>query len=231
VCTEAFNSFIGMKIIALTDIHGHLETIDRMAHDLRSVDLILLTGDLTHFGREKEAREVITAVQKYNRYLLAVPGNCDHPQVETYLNLQQINLHGRGKNIDGLSIMGLGGSLPCPGHTPNEYNERQLADLLEQGRSMLSGEEKPLILLSHQPPHNTVNDRVALNFHVGSHAVRDFIEKYQPLICCTGHIHEGVGIDTIRQTQIVNPGPLRKGGYTYMEIDSTVSRLEIRSLS
>lgn len=220
-----------MKIIALTDIHGHLETIDHIGHDLRSADLILLSGDLTHFGREKEVQEVISAIQVYNQQILAVPGNCDNPQVETILNLQQINLHGRRKMVDGINFIGLGGSLPCPGHTPNEYNEQQLAEILEQGRRMLGDSDEPLILVTHQPPYNTLNDRVPLNIHVGSKTVRAFIEKYQPLICCTGHIHEGVGIDSIRLTQIVNPGPLRKGGYTYLEIDSTIARLEIRGLS
>ncbi len=54
--------------------------------------------------------------------------------------------------------------------------------------------------------------------HVGSRAVRAFIEAVQPLVCFTGHIHGGVGIDTIGVTRIVNPEPLSSGGYAYAEI-------------
>jgi len=220
-----------MKIIAITDIHGHLEAIDRIGTELKSVDLVLLAGDLTHFGQEKEVKQVLERIMEYNRQILAVPGNCDQPQVETYLNLYHLNLHGRGKTFNNLGIVGLGGSLPCPGHTPNEYSEQQLAEFLQQGKAMLNAAHNPFILLSHQPPKNTLNDRVALNFHVGSKVVRQFIEQFQPLICFTGHIHEGIGIDTIGPTKIINPGPLRQGGYTYAEIGTSVTLLEIKALS
>jgi len=217
-----------MKIITLTDIHGHLEAIEHVGQILVSADLILLSGDLTHFGKEKEVRKVIDTIKNYNQQILTVPGNCDHPQVESYLHQYQISLHGRGIILNGLGIIGLGGSLPCPGHTPNEFTEQQLALLLEHGRSGLQDWDGPLILIAHQPPINTLNDRVAENLHVGSKSVRTFIELHQPLICFTGHIHEGVGIDILGQTRIVNPGPLRNGGYTFAEIEETVTTLEIR---
>jgi Icc-related predicted phosphoesterase len=176
-------------------------------------------------------QQVIEKIKIFNRHILAVPGNCDQPPAETFLNLRQINLHGRGKIINSVGIIGLGGSLPCPGHTPNEYSEQQLAKLLEQGKKLLGSGDIPFILMSHQPPKNTINDRVALNIHVGSEAVRHFIEQHQPLVCFTGHIHEGIGIDTIGSTKIINPGPLHKGGYAYSEIGSTIDNLEIRGLS
>jgi len=58
------------------------------------------------------------------------------------------------------------------------------------------------ICLFHGPPHNTNLDRAALDGrtvdhapldpHVGSIAVREFIEARQPLLCLHGHIHETV---------------------------------------
>jgi Icc-related predicted phosphoesterase len=217
-----------MKILAITDIHGHLETIDQLGSILSAPDLILLCGDLTHFGKTKEARQVIEKIMKFNQHVLAVPGNCDHPEVNSLLQDYQINLHGTGKILDGLGFIGLGGSLPCPGHTPNEFSEQQLTAFLEQGRTMLHDWNGPLMLLTHQPPINTINDRVADNWHVGSKAVRRFIEIHQPLICFTGHIHEGVGIDSLGQTRIINPGPLRQGGFAFAEINEGITTLEIR---
>lgn len=56
------------------------------------------------------------------------------------------------------------------------------------------------IFLFHTPPHRTNLDRAALDgkmvdhtpvdVHVGSIAVREFIEKTQPLITLHGHVHE-----------------------------------------
>jgi Icc-related predicted phosphoesterase len=56
------------------------------------------------------------------------------------------------------------------------------------------------VMLFHTPPHDTVLDRVAndnkfvehvpLDLHVGSIAVRRFIETRQPLVTMHGHIHE-----------------------------------------
>ena len=132
------------------------------------------------------------------------------------------------KKLNGYSIYGLGGSLPCPGKTPGEYTEEEY----ELFTSSLIREDEPeshKILISHQPPSNTVSDRIATGIHVGSQAIRKFIEWLQPLIVFTGHIHEGVGIDEIGRTKIINPGPFREGRYAYTQIlDGQIMDLEIR---
>ena len=56
------------------------------------------------------------------------------------------------------------------------------------------------IFLMHTPPYNTLLDRAALDgkqyehapldVHIGSVAVRRFIEKRQPLVTLHGHVHE-----------------------------------------
>lgn len=60
------------------------------------------------------------------------------------------------------------------------------------------------IFLFHTPPYQTALDRAALDgrmfdhapldVHVGSIAVRRFIESRQPLVTLHGHVHESVGI-------------------------------------
>lgn len=49
-----------------------------------------------------------------------------------------------------------------------------------------------LILVSHAPPFDTCCDYTRNDQHVGSRAVRKFIENYQPLLTLHGHIHETV---------------------------------------
>jgi Icc-related predicted phosphoesterase len=87
---------------------------------------------------------------------------------------------------------------------------------------------KPVIIVSHQPPRGVKGDRLRSGSHVGSTALRAFIEEVKPLICFTGHIHEGRGIDSIGPTRIVNPGPLGYGCHAYAVVSRKVETLEIR---
>ncbi len=207
-----------MIIVAISDIHGHMKQLITVSHAVRDADLVLISGDLTHFGREYEAREVIERIQELNRNVYAVPGNCDYSQVSSYLTSEGINLNRRGTVIGDYAFIGIGGSLPCPGRTPNEHTEDDFLLHLEEAKKMVP-QGMPLILVSHEPPHGTKCDLVQSGIHVGSSSIRDFIVKVQPLICFTGHIHEARGIDTIGKTNVVNPGPLHYGGYILAKLN------------
>ncbi len=81
---------------------------------------------------------------------------------------------------------------------PHDSRYRTIKDDLAE----LAGEEdlSRAIFLFHTPPHETKLDRAALDgktvdhvpmdLHVGSIAVRRFIEARQPLLTLHGHIHE-----------------------------------------
>jgi uncharacterized protein len=212
---------IRIDIAALADIHGDLKTIKKVGPEIKQAHAVLLVGDITHFGREKEAAAIVDAVAEYNPRILAVAGNCDHPEVSGYLAQRGVSLEGRRMIIDGVGFIGVGGSLPCPGNTPNEIDEEQFAAALEDTASRLPP-SMPMILVSHQPPYNTKTDAIINGQHVGSKSVRTFIRDRQPLVCFTGHIHESVGIDTIGRCQVINPGPLREGKYAWAMLGETV---------
>jgi len=220
-----------MKIVALTDIHGQLRFLDQVASILSSADLILLVGDITTFGREEVASQVISAIRQHNAHILAVPGNTDYPEVRDYLKQEGINLHRSHITIEGITFIGLGGALPAPAKTPYEFTEGQLGAFLREASAQLPPDTTK-VLVSHQPPQGTLLDIVHSGQHVGSRAVRDFILQERPLVCFTGHIHESPGIDSLGQTQIINPGPFAYGNYAYAEINGgKLELLEIRSCS
>lgn len=212
---------IRIDIVGLADIHGDLETIEKVGPDIRQAHAVLLVGDITDFGGKKEAAAVVEALAKFNPRILAVPGNCDRPEVGKYLVKRGVSLEGRRMIIDGVGFIGVGGSLPCPGKTPNEVSEEQLAEALEETASRLPM-GMPTVLVSHQPPHGTKTDVVAGGKHVGSKSVWQFIRDRQPLLCFTGHIHEGRAVDTIGRCQVINPGPLRDGRYAWAMLGETV---------
>jgi Icc-related predicted phosphoesterase len=210
-----------MTIVALTDLHGKTDIIPLFGTVLNSADLIVLAGDNTHFGHHSQMQDVIQAVRRFNNTIIAVSGNCDYPDAEQYLVESGIGINGRYQELQGMFFAGLSGSLPCPGTTPHEFSEDEYQTSLE---SLARDIHHPFILVTHQPPHGTKNDRVFLGFHVGSKTIRKFIEEFSPLVCFTGHIHEGSGIDTIHQTRIINPGPARDGNYASLIVENGVIR-------
>ncbi len=218
-----------MIILAVSDIHGMVESIEKISRQLQESDVACITGDITHFGGAREAGQVVESVCRYAPRVLAVHGNCDTPEVVDYLDEKGINLHARAQTIDGIGFLGLGGSLETPFHTPIEYAEADLRRFLDQAKTMLQP-ESTMVLVSHQPPANTACDRLNSGHHVGSHALHAFIEEYQPLVCFTGHIHEAVATDRIGKTRIVNPGQLGSGRYAYAEIENSRAEVEIRSI-
>jgi Icc-related predicted phosphoesterase len=215
----------GMRIVGLTDIHGNVEKIPSLGSVLAEADLILLAGDITHFGARREALEVLEAVGIFNDAILAVAGNCDTDSVEATLTESGVNLHARTSTHGSYLFAGLGGSLPTPGGvTPNEYSEEELERSLQSASSGIA-EGSGLVMVSHQPPLSCSCDIVG-DAHVGSRSVRAFIERCRPLLCLTGHIHEGIGIGLIGTTKVINPGPL--SGATYALIELEGSRAELR---
>ncbi len=90
-----------------------------------------------------------------------------------------------------------------------EKSESSIEDDLES----LSGKSNPkkTIYSMHAPPIGTNLDIIFSGDHVGSRAVREFIEKKQPYLTLHGHIHEsprmsGSWKDIIGETISVNPG-------------------------
>ncbi len=216
-----------MKLIALPDLHGGVSRLDSIAARLSEADLVLLVGDLTDGGGAADAARVIQAVRRYNRRILAIPGNWDNGQVSAYLQQEGINLDRRRILLHQVVFVGMGGALPGPVSTPNEITEVEFEQALAEMAAELDT-TMPIVFVCHQPPADTLNDLTSTHVHVGSRAVRAFIEAIQPAVCFTGHIHEGLGIDTIGVTQIVNPGPLGSGGYAYAEITRWGAKVECR---
>ncbi len=217
-----------MKIIALTDLHGKKELLTSFGPSMKDADVVLLAGDITNFGRKNEISQIIGEIFRYNKTVLAVSGNCDYPEVEQYLSDCGILINTKCIEHKDIYFAGMSGSLPCPGRTPQEYHDEEFGAMLEYIESQI---KHPLILLTHQPPYNTINDEVSGGLHVGSKSLRKFIEKNAPLVCITGHIHEGKGVDTINETRIVNPGPAAWGNYAWISIENgTIKELRIGSV-
>ena len=90
-----------------------------------------------------------------------------------------------------------------------ERRSPTIADALEELAATTPAGETVFVL--HSPPRQTSCDMTGARAHVGSRAIRSFIERHQPPLVLSGHIHESPRVsssyrDTIGRTVVVNPG-------------------------
>ncbi len=218
-----------MKIISFGDIHEDCNNLIPLQNELKSADLVIVTGDLTNYNGRKEAEKVIEEIMKYNENVLAQLGNLDQTEVNDYLTEKGINLHGNGFIRDGVGIFGVGGSNPTPFNTPTEFSENEIETFLLNGLDKVK-DATFKIMVPHMPPKDTKLDIISAGVHVGSQSVRDFIVKYKPDIALSGHIHEARGSDTIGNTLAFNASMFREGGYVVITKTSEGLSAELKVL-
>jgi Icc-related predicted phosphoesterase len=218
-----------MRLLGITDLHDHPAALERILADAGPADVVLLGGDITNFGSPNDAQRLVTLAQRTEATVLAVAGNCDSPQIESRLVELGVSLFRRGVVLGGVGLHGLS-AMPPWRSTMYHFTEPELAEALEAGYAqILAGDDPPLahVVLSHPPPRGGPLDRTFFGIHVGSTALREFIERTGPALVLCGHIHEGRGIDTIGQTTVVNCGPAAAGYYAVAEVGGAV-RVELR---
>ncbi len=201
--------------IALGDIHDDVTRLHEIP-ELPHAHGVIVTGDMTFGGGVKQAERVLFAIQEHNPHILAQIGNMDRAEVTTWLQENNWNLHTEVRELTPeVCVFGVGASTFTPFGTPSEFPESHFADWLEQSWRKARTFKKQ-ILISHNPPKDTLCDVIGDGVHVGSTAVREFIEEHQPDICICGHIHEACNMDTIGRTIIINPGNFAAGGYVLL---------------
>ena len=219
-----------MKIISFGDVHEDTNNLIKIKSELENADLIIISGDLTNYHGNVEAKKVLESIKKYNKHLLAQYGNLDQPEVDGYLTKEGINLHGNGYLFEDIGIFGCGGSSPTPFNTPSEISESDIEKYLVNGYIKVK-DAKWKIMVCHTPPKDTAIDVIRSGLHVGSSVVRNFIEKFKPHVCISGHIHESKGKDKIGDTIVLNAGMFRDGWYIEVVIDKGVLSAVLKSVA
>jgi len=123
------------------------------------------------------------------------PGNDDEMEVDDVIRRSDfVELaEGRLVEIGEFTMISTGWSNHTPWNTHREETEAQLGDRIE--------DEAPAIDADLKLLHGGRALRP-----VGSTAVREAIERHQPLISLHGHIHESKGAVKIGKTLSINPG-------------------------
>lgn len=161
--------------------------------------------------------------------VFAAPGNDDFFEVDELLassntiELLEMKVH---RLTDDHEIITSGWTNPTPWNTERECSEDDLAKRLDSMLADVEDMERCIFNL-HVPPNNSKIDicpKLDENMKVvydmgnpvmapaGSVAVREAIERLQPLIGLHGHIHEGRGETRIGRTLCLNPGSVYSEG-------------------
>ena len=210
-----------MTILALSDIHGAYEKMMRLVESHPSADVILIAGDLTTHGSPREAESAINRLQQMGKPLLVVAGNMDPPELDDVFERLGVSLNGRGVVVNDVGFFGVSASPISPLKTPNEITEEEIARRAMKGWKEVSP-ARWKVFVPHAPPYNTQLDVTHSGRHVGSTAVRKFIEQFRPDAVVCGHIHEARGTDTLGTSRIINCGPAGQGWCGFVRIGSTV---------
>jgi len=189
-----------MRIVVFSDIHGDLAALERVL--AIEADYYFAAGDLVNWARGLD--HVGRLLSRRAGRIHVLPGN--HESARDIAELCRTygleDLHGKSFEAGGYRIAGLGYSNPTPFNTPGEYSEKELAERLEAFAAL-----ERLILICHCPPKGTPLDEAGPGRHLGSQAVRDFIDKHQPELFFCGHIHEAHGATAqIGRTRAFNVG-------------------------
>jgi Icc-related predicted phosphoesterase len=211
-----------MRVVYLVDIHGRFDAVPRALDQTGDVDLLIVGGDITTGGTPDDAGRAIEAWRVLAPRLIAVSGNMDSPAIDARLAELGVGLDGRGVGIGDVGIFGLSAAPHSPLKTPYEVAEEELARRIAAGFDDVKG-CPTIVFCPHAPPHGTACDRLRSGEHVGSSAVRAFLDRVQPDLVLCGHIHEARGIDEIGRTRIVNPGPAAQGHYALVEIGQAIT--------
>ncbi len=225
-----------MEILALSCIHNDIENMFGLIDQVSKLDfdLTVFPGDFTDlnlpkgFTRIDVAKIIVSELESLGKPLIVVPGSWDK-EIVGYLDKKGISVHGRGVAINGVGFYGYGGAR-TPFGTPFEPADGEIELGLMKGYDDVKS-EKLKVQLTHMPPAQTEIDKIFSGAHVGSEAIRKFIEEKQPNVAVSAHIHEAKGVDEIGRTKLVNPGRFPEGNCAIISVNSVDTDAKMISLS
>lgn len=187
------------KILAAGDFHGDSSVTKKLAEKAakEKVDLVILTGDITS---PIETKNLFKPFLEKEKRVVFVPGNWDSTENINFLSqLYRIkNIGDHYVKYDNIGIFGIG--------SPDwqmELDDEKAYEKLKKDFEKIKDLEKK-IMVSHLHAAGTKSEFSGV---AGSKALRKAIERFQPDIFLSGHIHEAEGLsEKIGKTRIYSVG-------------------------
>jgi putative phosphoesterase len=190
-----------LKILAAGDIHGDTKLARKLAERAKreKVDLVILNGDITGWV---ETKNLIKPFIDRKEKVIFVPGNWDSQEAASFLS----KTYGI-KNVDDYYVKYKNVGIFGAGDARAVFlDEKQTFQRLKKNFDKIKNLEKK-IMVTHMHAAGTKSE---LSGFPGSRGIRKAIEKFQPDLLISGHIHELEGVEEkIGKTKVINVG--RKG--------------------
>ena len=208
-----------MRFLVITDIHGKQSATEWINFVIKEnkVNCVLALGDITNFGPDDVAVKILDSI---DADVYAVPGNCDPLTIPSVIAKHGTDMHGKSAEIDGIHVVGLGGSNPTIFDTPFELSEDDIYNRLK------SVSKKGMVLMVHAPPYG-INDTIPSGLHVGSTSIMKIVREFKPLLVLSGHIHEAIGNVVEDGITFVNPGPAKDGYCALVDINNGIVSVKL----
>ena len=206
-----------MRLLFVADLHYSLKQFDWLLSEAGDFDVVVIGGDLLDLPSPHDADIQIAIVEKYlgllseKTILVVSSGNhdgdsrneADESIAEWVREARSERLH-----VDGDSF-GLGDAriTVCP-WWDGDISRAELEAQLEVESARSSG---LWVWIHHAPPRGSRTSWTGRKF-IGDEALREWIDRFQPDLVFSGHIHnspffeEGSWIDRIGPTWVFNPG-------------------------
>ena len=154
------------------------------------------------------------------------PANDDIFEIDPIIDAAKLVALGESNliDLDGFSLVSTGWANPTPWNTFRELPEPELRARID-GLVANVPDRRRAIFNFHAPPFGSNLDnapKIGADMRyvsggqalipVGSHAIRDAILEYGPVLSLHGHIHEGRGAVKLGKTLSVNPGSTYEDG-------------------
>jgi Icc-related predicted phosphoesterase len=171
------------------------------------------------------------------------PGNDDEMEVDDVVRESDMVELGEGRmvEIDGFAMISTGWSNHTPWNTHREETEEELGARIEAMARNITDFSHAIFNL-HCPPYRSgLDEAPAIDadlklLHggkalrpVGSTAVRQAIDKHQPLLSLHGHIHESKGAVKLGKTLSINPGSSYEEGVLMAAVINLDAKKGIKS--
>lgn len=204
--------------------YPYVTTEDELAAahgDQTAIDALFARAMADSVRRWLELAKERLAGTKIRLYMML--GNDDEPALQQVLAASPLHVACEDVPVElaeQIQMLSCGVANPTPWASPREIPEAQLGTHLERLVADLEDPSRAVFNL-HVPPKGTALDQApeldstlkpvvrggsVVMTSAGSQAVREVIERHQPLVALHGHIHESRGITKIGRTVCINPG-------------------------
>ena len=193
-----------------------LDEVEKLKSDPKKREklfLELMTQTLRRWMKIADER-----LRNTNIKCFVCPGNDDPLGIDQIIEESEFVGHATNKIVDvnGHKMISLGWTNPTPWKSFKECSEEELHKKIEELASQVKNVKNSIFNL-HAPPYGcgldqapqidkTFKQKSRILVPVGSTAVRDAIQKHQPLLGLHGHVHESKGFTKIGRTWCFNPG-------------------------